>query len=136
MAEYIEREDLIRRLELSIKSWGRDCNSNAPVMVRAYEDILHKIKNLPTADVVKVVRGEWKDNYNGTFTCSVCGGKSSRMNYCGHCGANMNDNIVKCKDCKHWRYFADEKRCFCVLTNNYTFRNYCCVSGELKELGK
>ena len=56
MAEHIEREDLIRRLELSIKSWGRDCNSNAPVMVRAYEDILHKVKNLPTADVVEVVR--------------------------------------------------------------------------------
>ena len=56
MAEYIEREDLIRRLELRIKSWSRDCNSNAPVMVRAYEDILHQVKNLPTADVVEVVR--------------------------------------------------------------------------------
>ena len=76
MAEYIEREDLIRRLELSIKSWSRDCNSNAPVMVRTYEDVLHKVKNLPSADVVKVVRC-WKcrhcdpvnkhcDHYTGT----------------------------------------------------------------------
>lgn len=56
MAEYIEREDLIRRLELSIKSWSRDCNSNAPVMVRTYEDVLHKVKNLPAANVVEVVR--------------------------------------------------------------------------------
>ena len=35
--------------------------------------------------------GEWKDNHNGTFTCSVCGGKSSRMNYCGICGAKLKE---------------------------------------------
>lgn len=40
-------------------------------------------------------QGEWQDNHNGTFTCSVCGGKSSKMKYCGNCGAKLkelNDN--------------------------------------------
>jgi hypothetical protein len=32
---------------------------------------------------------EWVGNCNGTFTCTVCGGRASKMNYCGHCGAKM-----------------------------------------------
>lgn len=42
------------------------------------------------ADVVEVKHGYWKDNNNGTFTCSVCGGKASKMNWCGCCGAKMD----------------------------------------------
>ena len=38
----------------------------------------------------EVKHGEWVDNNNGTFTCSVCGGRASKMNYCGHCGAKMD----------------------------------------------
>jgi hypothetical protein len=41
-------------------------------------------------DLVEVKHGYWQDNHNGTFTCSVCGGKASKMNYCGNCGAKMN----------------------------------------------
>ena len=52
MAEYIDRNELIKRLETSISSWGRNCNSNAPTMVRAYQDVLHRVKSIPTADVV------------------------------------------------------------------------------------
>lgn len=37
----------------------------------------------------KQSEGEWVDNYNGTFTCTVCGGHASKMNYCGRCGAKM-----------------------------------------------
>ena len=36
-------------------------------------------------------QGEWQDNHNGTFTCSVCGGKSSKMKYCGNCGAKLKE---------------------------------------------
>lgn len=42
------------------------------------------------ADVVEVRHGYWKDNRNGTFTCSVCGGQSSKMDWCGRCGAKMD----------------------------------------------
>lgn len=38
--------------------------------------------------------GHWKDNNNGTFTCSVCGGRASKMAWCGHCGAKM-DEVTK-----------------------------------------
>ena len=44
--------------------------------------------------------------------------------------------VVRCKDCKHWIYWADQKRCSCIKhhiqSNSYDFCNY----GELKELGK
>ena len=45
---------------------------------------------MPATDVEKVKHGKWIDNLNGTFTCSVCGGKSSKMDYCGRCGARMD----------------------------------------------
>lgn len=56
MAEYIERGELKQRLELSIKSWGRDSNSNAQAMVRAYQDVLSRVQSISNADVVEVVR--------------------------------------------------------------------------------
>ena len=52
MARYIDADKLIEGLELSIKSWSADCNSNAPAMVTAYKDVLHRVKNLPAANVV------------------------------------------------------------------------------------
>ena len=36
-----------------------------------------------------VKHGEWIDNCNGTFTCSLCGGRAPKMHYCGNCGAKM-----------------------------------------------
>ena len=52
-------------------------------------DAIDCINATPTADVANVKHGKWMDNCNGTFTCSVCGGKASKMNYCGNCGAKM-----------------------------------------------
>ena len=44
--------------------------------------------------------------------------------------------VVRCKDCKHWIYWADQKRCSCIKhhiqSNSYDFCSY----GEVKELGK
>lgn len=82
---------------------------------------------------VEVKQGYWKDNYNGTFTCSVCGGKASKMKYCGNCGAEMNDVVAQCGNCKHWIYFADEKKCMCEIHLNYFTRDYYCGKWERKE---
>ena len=43
----------------------------------------------PSADVVERKKGEWINNTNGTFECSLCGWKHSRSNYCPNCGADM-----------------------------------------------
>lgn len=33
--------------------------------------------------------GRWVDNHNGTFTCTECGVKHSKSNYCPNCGSDM-----------------------------------------------
>ena len=43
----------------------------------------------------EVKHGHWKDNNNGTFTCSECGGRASKMDWCGCCGAKMDGKKVE-----------------------------------------
>ena len=62
------------------------------------------IDNIPSADVVEVVRGEWEMINPQLAKCSVCGGYEStngkdmtgkgvifktQKKYCPHCGARM-----------------------------------------------
>lgn len=56
MVEYIDKADLLKRLESRIKDYGRDFNINAPVISRTYQEVLQMVENIPTADVVSVVR--------------------------------------------------------------------------------
>ena len=78
--EYIRREDALGALF-------------APGMCYAPMQ-LKIIKDLPAADVVKVVHGKWGDNgIAGSILvkCSVCGfdcGANS-FSYCPNCGARM-----------------------------------------------
>jgi hypothetical protein len=88
MAEYIEREALLKDIEESVVFTVKKGQSS--LEIRGANKITDRIKSAPTVDVVKVKHGYWKDNNNGTFTCSVCGGKASKMNWCGHCGAKMD----------------------------------------------
>ena len=85
MAEYIERERLVKHYENCI-----DEVKNTNGIAEDFEICLKALKAQPTADVAEVKHGQWIDNHNGTFTCSVCGGKASKMHYCGNCGARMD----------------------------------------------
>ena len=102
MAEYIEREALIKRLEVT------------PLFNPQYEydelvrkGIIDLVKQRPAADVVEVRHGEWEvcsDEYEicaGEFVCSEC--KESfvsseltdeqffeMMKFCPNCGAKMD----------------------------------------------
>ena len=49
-----------------------------------------EVRKLPTLECKEVKHGEWLDNHNGTFVCSVCRGKSPRKRWCGDCGAKMD----------------------------------------------
>lgn len=110
MAEYIERGELKQRLELSIKSWGRDSNNNAQAMVRAYQDVLSRVQSIPNADVVAVVRCKDCKNWE------ALGGKWDDMHHRkdGRCNALIR--------------FHDSER-YCTLQDHY------CSYGELKECG-
>lgn len=87
MAEYIDREavmsDLKTRFTITlgrVTKWSE---------LFCYNKTIEALRNAPTADVAEVRYGYWKDNTNGTFTCTACGCRASKMKYCGHCGAKM-----------------------------------------------
>ena len=102
MAEYIEREELLKRLDMAI-----DCK-NCPrcVDMKTYydrcaytdiQDVCGIISDIPTADVQPVKHGRWiitDDVEHFIAVCSECGRtEDSRcikdMPYC-HCGARMD----------------------------------------------
>ena len=93
MAEYIEREALMRRIK---EIHCAECDSYHGVRCRAcwVDDTLDYIDSESAADVVKVVHGKWDDNgIAGSMLvkCSVCGfdcGANS-FSYCPNCGARM-----------------------------------------------
>lgn len=96
MARYIDADKFKYSLELSIKSWSRDFNSKAPTITTTYKEVLHRLENMKTADVVEVKRGEWMLHPDGSGTCSCCNRTQKSVwdydnaqNFCGHCGADM-----------------------------------------------
>ena len=63
------------------------------VLTQAKQTIISEINEQPTADVVKVVHGEWIDkgeDYVIRWSCSNCGRKDTHIyNFCPDCGADM-----------------------------------------------
>ena len=77
MAEYIEREALVKRL----KKEECDC------------EWLWDILDIPSADVAPVRHGCWIEcNYGLTFECSECKYTTeyNLTDYCPNCGAKMD----------------------------------------------
>lgn len=79
MPRYIDADALIRKIQEEHKFGSLT--------------ITELISECPTADVVEVVRGEWKlNNLNGfkIYDCSNCGvHMEAKFNYCPFCGADM-----------------------------------------------
>ena len=102
MAEYIEREALMRRIK---EIHCAECDSYHGVRCRAcwVDDTLDYIDSEPAADVAQVRYGRWKAYSDcGVTQCSVCHGVDSNcsgyygthivteQNYCPFCGAKMD----------------------------------------------
>jgi hypothetical protein len=69
----IDANEVERKLRLCISSWCRDCNSNAPVIARTFEDALQRVIYAPTVDAVEVVRCKncrfWNPRYETMGMC-------------------------------------------------------------------
>ena len=103
--EYIEREATIEALKDNVTEMESDIyyGSNKGVPKDEIEDIVNEI---PAADVVEVVHGEWKNadwagvSVKGYMACSqcnvmipTCNGTRyclKRLYYCPNCGAKMD----------------------------------------------
>lgn len=90
MAEYIEREALLLRI---------DCyGTNKFGMLD--EDIRAFVKAQPAADVAPVVHGRWEQDADGDWYCTNCNEvvaicesgreRTYRKPYCPNCGAKMD----------------------------------------------
>ena len=105
MAEYIEREELLRIEKLLDTEVLRASKTASNI----YDQILYDIENFPAADVVPVVHGKWLDFYKdfSTAECCKCGelfevssGREAKKaffelfkgfyKYCPNCGAKMD----------------------------------------------
>ena len=95
MAEYKDVAELKKQIadvKKAIRSPNSDYLTGYMCALSVVEGI---IASLPTADVAEVKHGEWRDNNNGTFACSECGGRASKMDWCGCCGAKMDGKKVE-----------------------------------------
>jgi hypothetical protein len=104
MARYIDADKLTNEIDEWLDSVGNVLIGKG---MSYYGELLGCIEDTPTADVVGVKRGYWKEvNQIGrgsrhiqytTKQCSVCGYWNGRKktNYCSECGAKM-DNERKC----------------------------------------
>ena len=100
MAEYVEREALMRRIK---EIHCAECDSYHGVRCRAcwIDDTLDYIDSEPAADVAPVRHGRWilerePDGKPYCFHCSVCDddfhyiGITVAYDYCPNCGAKMD----------------------------------------------
>ncbi len=101
MAEYIEKEAILERLDGLLPKMEMDPDGLHPVSL---ETVIRYIKNWPAADVAPVVHGEWKlierENVWGdmtkVFECTACNksdvdgkGITRKSLHCPNCGARM-----------------------------------------------
>lgn len=99
MAEYIEREALLRRLIFENGNRIPEVNvDNFPTTV-TIRDVKKLIRDIPAADVAPVVHGRWMKR-DGYTECSKCeywydsaesDDAGDRANYCPNCGAKMQE---------------------------------------------
>ena len=107
MSEYIEREALLKNAQTYSMEFGEYIGDD----VRDVDAILvDRVKNVPAADVVPVVHGEWRedtDPADGDLRCTHCGiawpkcvqkqiaeqgiwTLQTLFKYCPNCGAKMD----------------------------------------------
>lgn len=84
MARLIDADEVERKLRLCISSWGRDCNSNAPVIARTFEDALQRVIYAPTVDAVPVAdMKEFAQDVAYQFGCYCEGGEQLCLSHMG-----------------------------------------------------
>lgn len=99
MAEYIEREAVKKTLHDSTTEMEQSIGYSSNVGVPE-EDINYVIDEIPSADVVEVVHGEWVETYQ------PLGFDEVKCAECSSCGEDwiMDDDVCIDDYKAHWKY--------------------------------
>lgn len=104
MAEYIEREAIIKHIEEKLDKLTDmpEMGARIAAMESAYNSTLNYIIQIPAADVEPVKRGKWevvrtRNNFiKHMYKCPACEkNQFARSNYCPNCGAKMDGKEVQ-----------------------------------------
>ena len=100
MAEYIDREALIKEIEKGIVFSGRLNSRMLHAELRGANLVIEKVKIAPAADVAPVVQSNWiRLQHSGTIVCGNCGRNIHKSHgndyadfeaFCPSCGAKMD----------------------------------------------
>ena len=99
--EYIEREELINRLEDAKEKLMNNITMSSLMAVVVNDIYISFIKESPTDDVVEVRHGHWVKTAHKGYKCSLCNCLSSlfdenlKAEVCPWCGAKMDGNEVE-----------------------------------------
>ena len=99
--EYIEREELINRLEDAKEKLMNNTTMSSLIAVVVNDIYISFIKEYPSADVVEVRHGHWVETAHKGYKCSLCNCLSSlfdenlKSEFCPWCGAKMDGNKVE-----------------------------------------
>lgn len=90
MDDLISRKAAIDAIAIEFDECGIEYGPNEVV-----HRVTCELKNLPTVNTAPLKHGRWKDNGNGTVSCSCCATwfqkeREPYMLYCGYCGARMD----------------------------------------------
>lgn len=90
MNDYIRRQDAVDAVHEEFDG----CTVWDESGKRTADEVESIIDRVPSADVVPVVHAHWKDNKNGTVSCSRCltwfqKEREPYLRFCGYCGAKM-----------------------------------------------
>ena len=100
MNEFISRDEAYQELH---DAGGCDATEE---WTKGYDDgiteAIRIINEMPAADVAPVVHGHWSKEMRFTedfmgnrtygYKCSVCGKLANRLQFCGNCGAKMDES--------------------------------------------
>lgn len=94
MAEYVDREDILRRWNKALQRMVPEDDGKHAI---SFETIIQFIKEYPAADVVEVVHSRWKNfRKQGIAVCMNCSFERNlddnfgRAISCPNCGARMD----------------------------------------------
>jgi rubrerythrin len=96
---YISKYKLVAMLDEARK------NETNGIADKTYEKAIEITETMDDADVAPVVHGHWSKELRFTedfmgnrtygYKCSVCGKLANRLQFCGNCGAIMDEKNVR-----------------------------------------